>query len=68
MLTIDDHYNRFVLMAIDPGLNNMGVAVFVLQRSPFAILSITAETLKAEKLPDESGFDDESQSERLRKR
>lgn len=68
MLTIDTHYNRFVLMAIDPGLNNMGVAVFTLQRSPFVILSITAETLKAEKLPDESGFDDESQSERLRKR
>lgn len=56
------------LLAIDPGLNNTGVAVFKLNLDPFEIVSINALTLQAQRLIDTSGLDDEDYAERAHKR
>lgn len=63
-----ENTNRFTLLALDPGLNNIGVAFFEVQVEPAAILSIQAETLKADKMVDTSGLDLDDSTERLRKR
>lgn len=55
-------------IAIDPGLNNTGIAVFDIQVEPFKLLLIQAETLKADRLVDDSGLDDEDFIERHHKR
>lgn len=68
MLVIDPRYNTFTLLAIDPGLNNTGIAIFQIQVKPFKILSIEAMTLKADRLIDDSELDDEDYMERLHKR
>lgn len=61
-------YETFTLLAIDPGLNNTGVAVFTVQIDPPALLRIEAETLKADRLINTSGLDDEDYIERVHKR
>ena len=61
-------FQSFEFIAIDPGLNNTGVAVFNIQVKPFKIISIKAETLKADRLVDDSGLDDEDFAERIHKR
>lgn len=68
MLTTRDYPSCFRLVAIDPGLNNTGIAIFTIEKEPFKILSIDALTLKAQRLIDDSGLDDEDFSERLHKR
>lgn len=68
MLALSNHYDEFTLLALDPGLNNTGVAIFRIRRSPVEILSISAMTLKADKLVDSSGLDDEEYSEQIHKR
>lgn len=68
MLKTDIPLNLVSLLAIDPGLNNTGVAAFSIQIVPFKILKITAWTLKADRLVDDSGLDDEDYIERLHKR
>lgn len=68
MLSNLDKYNTFKIVAIDPGLNNIGVAIFHIQTQPFSILSIHAETLKEEKVLDEVSLDGEYFTERLIKR
>ena len=61
-------YETFTLLALDPGLNNTGVAIFTVQIDPPQILKIEAETLKADRLIDTSGLDDEEYIERVHKR
>lgn len=61
-------FERFTLFAIDPGLNNTGIAIFELNVKPFEILSIKALTLKADRLVDDSCLDDDDFIERLHKR
>lgn len=61
-------FQAFTFVAIDPGLNNVGVAIYRVQVNPFAVLSIQAFTLKAERLVDTSGLDDDAFTERLHKR
>lgn len=68
MIKLPEGHKTFTLLAIDPGLNNTGIAIFTVQLDPFKILSITATTLKAERLIDDSGLDDEDFIERLHKR
>lgn len=68
MLKTDIPLNLVSLLAIDPGLNNTGIASFSIQIVPFKILKITALTLKADRLVDDSGLDDEDYIERLHKR
>lgn len=68
MLTLPKGLTRLTLIAIDPGLNNTGVAIYKLALNPFAILSIDAFTLRAQYLLDASGLDDEDYAERVHKR
>ena len=68
MLVHDKSLEEFCFIAIDPGLNNTGIAIFYVKANPFEILSITASTLKSDRLIDDSGLDDEDFTERLHKR
>lgn len=68
MLTIQEHYNSFKMVAIDPGLNNTGIAIFTISLFPFQITHIEAFTLKSERLVDDSMLDDDDFMERLHKR
>lgn len=68
MLVHDKSLEEFCFIAIDPGLNNTGIAIFYVKTNPFEILSITASTLKSDRLIDNSGLDDEDFTERLHKR
>ena len=68
MFPVNEKYQHTTLLAIDPGLNNVGIAIFTLKLEPFKIESIKAWTLKSEKLVDDSGLDDDDFIERLHKR
>jgi Holliday junction resolvasome RuvABC endonuclease subunit len=68
MFIAPPNQNTLTLLAIDPGLNNTGVAVFKLKLDPFEIISIDALTLQARRLIDTSGLDDEDYVERIHKR
>jgi len=68
MLVHDKSLEEFCFIAIDPGLNNTGIAIFYVKVNPFEILSITASTLSADRLLDDTGLDDEDFTERLHKR
>ncbi len=46
-------------MAIDPGLNNIGIAIFDVDATKEAPTSLTAFTVLVEKAQDTSGFDDQ---------
>ena len=60
------HYDRLTLLAIDPGLHNIGLAVYQIRLAPYAIESIHAETLRSVRVTDVSGLDDEDFAERVR--
>lgn len=68
MFVVPEHYSTFKMVAIDPGLNNTGIAIFTFSVSPFKIVKIEAFTLKADRLVDDSTLDDEDFMERLIKR
>lgn len=68
MLYLSPCLNHFTLISIDPGLNNVGVAIFEIDTQPFKIASIQAFTLKSERLIDDSCLDDDDHMERLHKR
>ena len=61
-------HKNFTLLSIDPGLNNVGIAIYEIETQPFKILSIQAFTLKSERLIDDSCLDDEDHTERVHKR
>lgn len=58
----------FTALFLDPGLNNTGVSVYRIDQYERKILSIEAGTLKAIRLIDDSGIDDEFHEERIIKR
>ena len=65
------HYpniSEFNLLGVDPGLNNIGLAIYTLSLHPFRIVSIHSFTLKAERVIDTSGLRDDIHTDRLRKR
>lgn len=68
MFPIPSSYNRFTLVAIDPGLNNIGVAIFVIDTRLLKILSISAFTIKEERVEDRSCMDEEYVNEQTVKR
>ena len=68
MFIAPPNQSTLTLLAIDPGLNNTGVAVLKLKLDPFEIISIDALTLQAQRLIDTSGLDDEDYVERIHKR
>lgn len=68
MFPIPDSYQQFDLVAIDPGLNNIGVAVFQFQTNPLKILTINAFTIKEERVEDRTCLDGEYIAEQVVKR
>ena len=58
----------FTLIAIDPGLNNIGIAVYTLQLTPFRILSIDAQTIKEDRVCEDSYYSEEGAMDRYSKR
>ena len=58
----------FNALFLDPGLNNTGVSVYRIDQYDCKVLSIEAGTLKAIRLIDDSGIDDEVHEERVIKR
>lgn len=68
MFSIPDSYNAFKVLAIDPGLNNIGVAVFDINAVDVSITKITALTLKEERVLQRVTLDDDYVPERTIKR
>lgn len=63
-LMVPEHFKIYKIVGIDPGLNNLGVAIFDLDYSTRSIVKIEAFTLVNDKLIDDTGLDEESYSER----
>lgn len=63
-LMIPESFNVFRIMGIDPGLNNLGIALFDINYSDKSIARIEAFTLVNDKLKDETGLDLESHTNR----
>lgn len=62
------HYESLTIVAIDPGLNNIGLSVFTLDvKEELIIKSIDARTLKADKVADWTNLDPEYRSEQIMK-
>ncbi len=68
MLKADTHYQHCNLLAIDPGLNNIGLATYELSLVPFKINRIHASTLKEDRVIDDIVYDNETALERDYKR
>lgn len=58
-MVIPDHYNSYSILAVDPGINYTGIAIYKLDYSTQQIISIDALTLETSKLIDVSGLDEE---------
>lgn len=63
-LMIPESFKIFRIMGIDPGLNNLGIALFDIDYSNRTIVRIEAFTLVNDKLKDESGLDLDTHAER----
>lgn len=63
-LIVPNHYQHVKIMAIDPGLNNTGIAVFELDYGSRSIVAIEPFTLVVQKLANTTGLDDELYSDR----
>lgn len=61
-------YKNFSLVALDPGLNNIGVAHYDIDVSAKTIRSIQAYTLRSQKVPEVCGLDPELYTERILKK
>jgi Holliday junction resolvasome RuvABC endonuclease subunit len=68
MIEIPPTHQKLKLIAIDPGLNNVGVAIFVIDLVTKEIESIQALTLRPDRLIDDCPLDEEIHEERLVKR
>lgn len=69
MLKLLEQYNSIRALCLDPGLNNVGTSLWDIAIQPtVSISSISALTLKSERLVDDSFLDDEDVTERLIKR
>jgi Holliday junction resolvasome RuvABC endonuclease subunit len=63
-LMVPEHFKIYRIIGIDPGLNNLGVAIFDIDYSTRTIVRIEAFTLINDKLIDNTGLDEEHYSER----
>jgi len=68
MLILDKHYNHCNLLAIDPGLNNIGLCAYELYLNPFKLNRIHATTIKEDRVIDDVTYDSETALERDYKR
>lgn len=59
MLYIPEHYKTFTFMAVDPGVNNLGVAIFEIATRTGEILNISIESIVTDKLYGHYGMDRE---------
>ncbi len=64
-LMLSEQYHKINLLAIDPGLNNTGIAIFEIDYHSKKILKIEAFTIATEKLKNNTGLADEDFAERL---
>lgn len=63
-LVIPEWYERFKMVAIDPGVNTTGVSVFDIETRTGKILNIEAQTLTNSKLANMTGLDPDIVPER----
>ncbi len=63
-LVVPEQHVTYRIIGIDPGLSNLGVAVFDVDYYTDRILRIEAFTLVNDKLPDRTGFDTDTVTER----
>lgn len=68
MFPVPDNYTQFKIIALDPGLNNIGVAIFDIEAYPLKIVRIHALTLKEERVLDTVTLDDDYTPDRTMKR
>ena len=68
MFPIPDSYKTIKLVALDPGLNNIGVAVFLIDAVNLKILDISAKTLKEGSVLDQVCLDSDYATEQMLKR
>lgn len=64
MLFTPEHYNCYKLLAIDPGVNNCGLAVFNIDYQTNEIVSVDAHTAISAKMDDTTTLYEELYSER----
>lgn len=64
MLFTPEHYNCYKLLAIDPGVNNCGLAVFNIDYQTNQIMTVDAHTAISAKLNDTTSLYEELYSER----
>ena len=64
MLFTPEHYNCYKLLAIDPGVNNCGLAVFDIDYKTNKIMSVDANTVISAKLNDTTSLYEDLYSER----
>jgi Holliday junction resolvasome RuvABC endonuclease subunit len=64
MLLTPEHYNCYKLLAIDPGVNNCGLAVFDVDYRTNEIVSVDAHTVISAKLNDTTTLYEDLYSER----
>lgn len=65
MLYLDPYYDTYRILAIDPGLTNLGVAAFLVNSRTEQILKIETQTIVSEKLPNTHGLDELDHGSRL---
>lgn len=63
-LVMPDHYLSFKIAAIDPGLNNTGIAIYDLNYLTKEIISVEAYTIISDKMQNHTGFDEDTIAER----
>lgn len=63
-LQVPEHFLRYYILAIDPSINNVGIAILEIDYLTGEILSIVAFTVITNKLTDQSGLDEDYHSER----
>lgn len=68
MFPIPDTFHQFKIIALDPGLNNIGVAIFEIDAYPLKITKINALTLKEERVLDTVSLDTDYTPDRTMKR
>lgn len=64
-LHTENYFNKFNLLAIDPGLNNTGLAIFEIDYYNRKIISIQANTIITDKVINKTGLTDEEFPDRL---
>ncbi len=58
-LIVPEHLEKFNIMTVDPGLNNIGVAIYSINFMTNSVVGIEAFTFHPERLPYAGPYDDE---------